>query len=106
MSNIDYAVEELISSVLSSETYREYSEVLAKVKQEPDLKRQIDEFRRRNYELQNEVDYDFNKIEQFEKENESFREIPLVSDFLAAELAFCRMMQEINLRVTGALHFE
>lgn len=30
----------------------------------------------------------------------------MVSDFLAAELAFCRMMQDINLRLTEALHFE
>ena len=43
---------------------------------------------------------------QFTRENEAFRENPLVSDFLAAELAFCRMMQEIGLYVTDQMKFE
>ena len=45
-------------------------------------------------------------FEQFEKEYADFRENTLVSEFLAAELAFCRMMQDINLQVTEAVHFE
>ena len=48
----------------------------------------------------------FDKLDQFTRENEAFRENPLVSDFLAAELAFCRMMQEIGLYVTDQMHFE
>ena len=40
------------------------------------------------------------------RENEAFHENPLVSDFLAAELAFCRMMQEIGLYVTDQMKFE
>ena len=48
----------------------------------------------------------FDKIDQFTRENEAFRENPLVSDFLAAELAFCRMMQEIGLYVTDQMRFE
>lgn len=47
----------------------------------------------------------FQRIEEFEREYEKFRENPLVSDFLAAELDFCRMMQEMNNRVTAALDF-
>ena len=45
-------------------------------------------------------------LDQFTRENEAFRENPLVSDFLAAELAFCRMMQEIGLYVTDQMKFE
>lgn len=106
MNDVDNAVEQLIKAVLGSDLYREYETVLAKVKQQPGLKEQIDEFRRRNYLLQSEEDCDFGKIDQFEKEFADFREQPLVSEFLAAELAFCRMMQDVNIRVTEALHFE
>ena len=31
---------------------------------------------------------------------------PVVDDFFRAELAFCRMMQEVNLRVTEAIDFD
>lgn len=106
MNNIDNAVGQLIAAITESEIYQEYMTQLARVKEQPGLKAQIDDFRTRNYELQTGRDADFDKIKQFEKDNEDFRENPYVSDFLAAELAFCRMMQDINIRLLGAVHFE
>lgn len=106
MNNIDSAVERLVFVIKESETYREYTTQLEKVKQQPGLKEQIDEFRTRNYMLQTSGEAAFDKIEQLEREYEDFRENPLVSDFLAAELAFCRMMQNISIQVTEAMHFE
>ena len=67
---------------------------------------QIDEFRRNNYLLQCRTDIDFDKLDHFEKEYENFRQQPLVADFLAAELALCRMMQDIFSDITEALDFE
>ena len=106
MSKLDSTVEQLIEAILDSEIYREYDAQRNRVNQYPELKAQIDEFRKRNFLLQKSADNAFEKIEQFEKEYEDFRENPMVSEFLAAELAFCRMMQDINFRVTEAVHFE
>ena len=106
MREIDSAVENMIDAILNSEEYKEYHKQLALVKQYPELKEQIDEFRTRNYLLQSSDDNAFDKLEQFEREYSAFRENSLVSDFLAAELAVCRMIQGINNRVTEALHFE
>lgn len=106
MSKIDKAVEEFIAAILDTDEYREYDAQRNKIKQFPELKAQIDEYRRRNYLLQNGEDTAFDKIDQFEREFEDFRENPLVSDFLAGELAFCRMIQDINIRITQAVHFE
>lgn len=106
MNNVEGATTQLITEILQSDTYREYKEQCTKVDAEPGLKEQIDEFRRRNYEMQMDQDCAFDKIDQFEKEFASFREKPLVADFLAAELAFCRMIQTINLRITEAVQFE
>lgn len=106
MNNVDAAVEHLIGQILQSDTYLEYCKALKKVKQEPGLKEQIDEFRARNYEIQNGSISDLCKVDQLEREYEEFRENALVEEFLSAELAFCRMMQEINLHITEALHFE
>lgn len=103
--NVENSMEKLIESILESDIYKAYDRQRIKVNQNPELKAQIDEFRRRNYEFQNE-NTTFDKIDAFEKEYAGFREIPLVSDFLAAELAFCRMMQDINIRITAAVNFE
>ena len=46
------------------------------------------------------------KLDDFEREYEKFREDPLVEEFLDAELAFCRMMQEIDVKLAEAMDFE
>ena len=106
MSRLENATDEFISAVLATEQYQTYLAELNKVKQYPELKAQIDDFRRRNFELQSSADNDFNKLEKFEKEYEIFRENVLVQDFLAAELDFCRMMQGLYERITAELNFE
>lgn len=104
--NVNEAVKQLVGCNRNTDAYLEYQRQLARVKEQPELKRQIDDFRTRNFELQTSKDTNFDKIDQFTRENEAFRENPLVSDFLAAELAFCRMMQEIGLYVTDQMRFE
>lgn len=107
MSKIDIAVDELIAEILDSPEYHAYDEQRNKVNQFPELKSQIDEFRERNYLLQISDDADaLEKLERFEQEYSDFLENAMVADFLAAELAFCRMVQDINLRLTEAMHFE
>lgn len=104
--SLDNAVNALISAVLECEEYLDYRAELDKVLQQPDLKARIDEYRKRNYELQSSMDIDFDKLDRFEKEYENFRSNPLVSDFLEAELAFCKRIQGIETRVTAALDFQ
>lgn len=100
------AVESMIDAIKRSEAYVKYQEALAAAKQQPELKQEIDEFRRKNYIMQSNGDMAFEHIEQFEREYSDFRENPVVADFLAAELALCRMIQQINLYVTDMLNFE
>lgn len=45
-------------------------------------------------------------MEAFEQEYAKFRENPLVSDFLRAELAFVRMMQDVNVLLASEIDFE
>lgn len=106
MSNVEQALDNLVEAIKESEQYKDYNRCLEQVKKDTALKAAIDEFRRRNFELQNSVDYDFGKMEEFEKEYEEFRENPLVSDFLSAELGFCRMLQQIGDRIVEEVHFE
>ena len=106
MRDIDIALEQLVQAVVNSKECKRYREELRLVKLRPGLKEEIDEFRMRNFRLQNSEDVAFDKIEEFEKEYEECRSDPLVSDFLASELAVCRMVQNISDKLTEALEFE
>lgn len=104
MNDFERETEGFIQKLYETETCREYFRQKEYVEQYPELKAQIDEFRQRNYRLQNETDSNilFDEIDRFEREYEEFRKNPIVSDFLAAELAFCRMYQEINDKIAIA----
>jgi len=106
MSAVEESVKNLIETIKKSEEYLEYRKQLELLKQDPDLKRQVDEFRTRNYEMQMSEDMDFGTLAKFQSEFKAFRENPLVDSFLAAELDFCRMMQKINFSITEAIDFE
>ena len=103
---MERALEAYIQAILHSPEYKAYAEVRDKVKLYPDLKIQIDEFRTKNFEMQRSGDVAFEKLEELERKYEEFRDIPLVSEFLEAELAFCRMMQQNNNCIMNAIHFE
>lgn len=101
------AVDNLVEEIKKSNTYMEYDFQRDKLKKQPELFNRVQEYRQRNFDLQNGSQGEdlFEKMDAFEKEYEEFLEIPLVDDFLNAELAFCRMMQEVNLRITTELDF-
>lgn len=102
------AIPELIGILKETKEYQDYNQETERVMKHVELKKQIDEFRLRNYEIQNfskEEDL-LDKVEQFEAQYSDLRENPMVNDFLAAELAFCRMIQELNLEITSAMDFD
>lgn len=108
MKDVDTAINELLEAVRNTEEYKEYRLQRDKIKLQPQLQEQIDAYREENFTLQNDTPGEemFQKLEQFEEKYGEFRENPFVNDFLEAELAFCRKMQEVNLRITEGLQFE
>ncbi len=106
MMNVDEVVHSYVEDIKASEEYQDYVYEKEKVKRFPELKAQIDAYRRRNFEIQTSPDIAYEAVERFENEYAQFRENPLVADFLAAELAFCRLMQMLSLKVTEELDFE
>ena len=108
MMEVQEALEQLAKAVKESEVYREYRRQSERVDNAGDMREKIDEYRVRNFELQNSVQTEdlLDKLDDFEREYEKFREDPLVEEFLDAELAFCRMMQEIDVKLAEAMDFE
>ncbi len=102
------AARQFADTIMTSDTYKEYLYQREKIKRQPALYDKVNEFRQRNFDLQNEADSDdiFERMEAFEQEYEKFRENPLVDSFLQAELAFCRMMQEVYVLLAEEIDFE
>ncbi len=108
MSDVELAIENLLDTLKQTKEYTEYQCQLQKINRQPELKEQIDAFRHENMEMQSKTPEDqlLQRMEQFEEKYRVFRENPLVSDFLSAELGFCRKMQEVILKIMEGLPFE
>ena len=94
--------------VKQSESYQEYERQLARIKEQPELYEKVNEFRRKNFDVQNSEPPEsmMERMEELEQEYSWLRENALVEDFLQAELAFCRMMQEIDVLIVRELDFQ
>ncbi len=99
------SLEVFIQEMKKSTVYTEYMLQRDNLRKYPELKKQVDDYRNKNFMLQTQTypDQLFDEIDRFQKEYEAFRENPVVHDFLAAELAFCRMMQNIHLKLVDAV---
>ena len=102
------AARGLADIVRETDVYREYLQQRDILKAQPGLYDQVNEYRQKNFDIQNEAEGAelFDKMEVFEREYREFRENPAVDDFLRAELAFCRMMQEMYVLLTAQIDFE
>lgn len=107
-SDIKEAAKKFAAVIQESDIYKEYYYQREKIKKQPELYDKVNEFRQKNFDLQNESDSEdlFDRMEVFEQEYAKFRENPLVDDFLRAELAFCRMMQEVDILLAAEIDFE
>jgi cell fate (sporulation/competence/biofilm development) regulator YlbF (YheA/YmcA/DUF963 family) len=106
MISINDALLLLTDAIKESIEYCNYMAEKGKVKGYPELKAQIDKFRRHNFEMQTRREMDFDEMEQMRKEYAELLDNPIVGDFLGAELDFCRMMQDINLQISEIMDFD
>ena len=107
-SEIMEAAKKFAAIIQETDTYKEYYNQREKVKKQPELYDKVNEFRQKNFDLQNESDSEdlFDRMEAFDQEYAKFREDPLVDDFLRAELAFCRMMQDVEILLAAEIDLE
>lgn len=101
------SVKNLVDTIKNTDEYKEFQFQKDKINKFPELKDRIDEFRKKNYELQNSGQ-SVNLMEDAERlqmENADLFENPLSADFLQAELDFCRMMQDVNACITDGIEF-
>ena len=105
MLELHEELDDFIAKLKDTKVYLEYEEQKKRICEQPELKQRVDDFRRRNYEIQTSAYQDnmFDEAERFQKESEHLRDIPMVHDFLAAELALCRMIQKVTTTIVEAV---
>lgn len=103
---MEQALKRYIDALLESEEYLKYTASKEILKQYPELKEQIDAFRKKSFELQTGKETLPEDYENLERDYEELMKNPAASDFLEAELAFCRMMQCHGDRLMEAIEFE
>ncbi len=108
MSQIEEALDGLMQAIKSSREFNRYQRAKGQLKLFPELEQEVMEFCRKNYELQNSqgtVDL-YEETDRMEQEYCEFRKNPLVAEYLASELALCRIVQQINWTLVEGLDFQ
>ena len=91
------ALNQFLKELQESSAFRDYKYQKERIKKVPGMKERINDFRAKRFEFQNYSGEDlFEKIDEFQREYQSFKEEPIVREYLAAELEICRLVQEIN----------
>lgn len=102
------AAKTYIREVKQSPEYQEYVSRLEEIKQQEEIYTKVNEFRKKNYELQSSESSErlLELVDELERELAGLQELPLAEDFLVAELDFCRKMQEANALIAKELDFQ
>lgn len=107
MDQISAKTADLIVAIRQSDEYKRYQEAREKLHEDPDLERAVHEFRKRNYQIQNSGNVDlFNEVDHLDWENSQMIKNPVAEEYMAAEMAYCRVVQEINWRLIKGMDFE
>lgn len=104
---LENKARELSEMLVESEIYKRYTQAKANLKKDTDLSARVDEYRRRNFYIQNGTAE--NKMDELRKlEGEYYETLSnsAVKEFLDAELLLCRSIQKINDIIMDGIDFE
>ena len=95
MVEITERVYALTEAMKENRDYQRYLFLEAELQKNRELKKQVDEFRLRNYYLQ-ESDVDlYEAVDEVDREFQELQKIPVVNAYLDAELSVCKMIQRV-----------
>ena len=108
MRRIDELKFALGQAILESEEYRSYKEALAEIRKRPDLMRELDEYRKKSFTIQNssEVDNMFDATLNLNREYDTLVNTGEVSRFLMCELMLSMLIQDICKSILEPLDFD
>lgn len=108
MKEIKTSLENLIRAVKESPEYQAFYKSREEIRKYPEKLTLINEFRMRNFKLQNSKE-DVDLFEETDRLNQECMEISkdeVIGAYLEAEAAVCRIVQNINWSLIRSLDFE
>ena len=108
MHTLKKSLDDLIEALEKSDVYKRYKDACTQVRMYPEKEKRLQEFRKKNYLVQNSKDAIdvYVEAERLEKEYADIYRDPLLLEFLAAEVAVCRFVQHVNRELISCLDFE
>lgn len=108
MKEVRKCLDDLIRVLENCEYFKRYKAACAEVHEYPEKEKRLREFRKKNYLLQNskeQIDL-FVELERLEQEYADVYKDPLLMKFLSAEVAVCKIVQQVNREMINCLDFE
>ncbi|MBR1691450.1 MAG: YlbF family regulator [Lachnospiraceae bacterium] len=98
MDEIKAELDKFVATLKRSELYRNYERQKKLLSQNPELKQKVDSLRQKNFHFRMGANEDqiFEESDWILREMEEVRRDPQVHEFLKAELAYCKMIQDIR----------
>lgn len=87
-------IRDLTQAIRKSSEYRRYQRVRAELDQHDELKREVDEFRREKYRMQQFGADMYQAADELHERYRHLREQPLVMEYLELENTICRLIRE------------
>ena len=100
MGQLSECTENLVRAIRCSGDYVRYTEAEKELQKEPELKKQVDEYRLRVFRLQESRQDLYEHSDYLQKEYESLLRNPLAAEYLDAESAVCRLLQRIVWKIS------
>lgn len=107
MEEMSTELSNLVQAIKNSDVYIRYHKAKEELHKDPELERRVHEFRKKTFQIQNSGSVNlFDEADRLEQETVEFQKIPVVGEYLTAELALCRVVQRASWRLIDALDFE
>lgn len=108
MQTIKESLDGMIDVIKESEQFHRYRDAREKVREFPKKEKRLMEFRKKNYLLQNSdqsIDL-FTESDRLMTEYQDLYQDPVVREFMDAEMAVCKIVQNINRELITCLEFD
>ena len=106
-TGVKRCVDELLRCLHSCSEYRAFEQARHKLDEDPRKRKRTDEFRRKNFLLQNSEESGSQEAqEQMFLERSELRKDPVIDEYLKAELSVCRLLRQISLRLMDSVDLD
>lgn len=108
MSKVEENTKQLVDAIKDSTVYQQYQNCRREIQQYPEKMQAVQEFRMRNYELQNSTENIdlYNEIDKLEQRYSGYRNDPVIAAYLEAENSFFRLLRKVNWEIIENLDIE